>query len=210
MSFEQLCRQVLYSGIRYGMGVLKGPYTEKQTRRSWQKDASGRLMAVPYDAFRPRYEWVPIWDYYPDMSAKYLHQMEGQFERHVMAKHALMMLKQRADFFPDQIDALLEKHPNGNYVRKTFETELRTMGVQQQVTDIERNKFEALSWEGYVSGRDLAACGGTIEIPEDKMDSDVRACVWFDLDGTVIKAYPSKVEPESAELKADVEAALKR
>ena len=29
-------------------------------------------------------------------------------------------------------------------------------------------------------------------------------------DGKVIKAYPSKVEPESAELKADVEAALKR
>jgi len=29
-------------------------------------------------------------------------------------------------------------------------------------------------------------------------------------DGKVIKAYPSKVEPESAEMKADVEAALKR
>ena len=185
VSFVQLCRKVLMSGIQYGMGVMKGPFTETQKRRSWQKDAEGRLVATSYDDVRPRYEWVPIWDYYPDMSAKYLGQMEGQFERHVMSKHALIMLKQRPDFFADQIDIAMAENPNGNYVRKTFETELRTMGVQNQVTDIERNKFEALSWEGHVSGKDLAACG--VEIAPDKLDQDVKASVWF-MGNIIIKA----------------------
>jgi hypothetical protein len=186
VSFTQLCRKVLQSGIKYGMGVLKGPFTEKQTQRKWQKDISGRYMAVPFTAYRPRFDFVPIWDYYPDMSARYLHQMEGQFERHVMSKHHFMMLKQRLDYFPSQIDQIIQTNPNGNYVRKAFETELRTMGIQEQVTDIERNKFEVMSWEGYVSGRDLSLAG--VDVPEAKMDQDLRASVWFDLSGIVIKA----------------------
>jgi hypothetical protein len=186
VSFTELCRKVLYSGIKYGMGVMKGPFIEKQTQRKWQKDKNGRLMAVQYEAYRPRYDFVPIWDYYPDMSARYLHQMEGQFERHVMSKHNFMMLKQRDDFFADQVDAIIEASPNGNYVRKAFETELRTMGVQQQVTDIERNKFEVMSWEGYVSGKDMAMAG--VDVPENKQMEDLRSCVWFDLNGVVIKA----------------------
>lgn len=186
VSFTQLCRKVLQSGIKYGMGVLKGPFTETQKQRKWEKDPSGRYMAVPYQAFRPRFDFVPIWDYYPDMSARYLHQMEGQFERHVMSKHHFMMLKQRPDYFPLQIDQILQTNPNGNYVRKAFETELRTMGVQEQITDIERNKFEVMSWEGYVAGRDLALAG--VDVPEAKQDQDLRASVWFDLNGIVIKA----------------------
>lgn len=184
-SFTQLCRKVLYSGILYGMGVAKGPFTEIQQQRTWQKDVSGRYMAVPVEAFRPRFEYVPIWDYYPDMSAKYLHQMEGQFERHVMSKHQLVMLKQRPDFIASQIDEAMRLNPTGNYKCKTYETELRTMGVQSNVSDTGRNKFEALSWEGYVSGKDLAAAGA--DVPEDKLNEDVRANVWF-MDNIVIKA----------------------
>jgi hypothetical protein len=112
--------------------------------------------------------------------------MEGQFERHVMSKHHFMMLKQRPEYFKGQIDQIIQTSPNGNYVRKAFETELRTMGIQEQVTDIERNKFEVMSWEGYVSGRDLSLAG--VDVPEAKMDQDLRASVWFDLSGIVIKA----------------------
>jgi len=176
-SFTQLCRKVLASGIQYGMGVMKGPFTEEQNQRTWQKDVNGRLMAVPVKAYRPRFDFVPIWDYYPDMSAKYLHQMEGQFERHVMSKHQLIMLKQRPDFLAAQIDEAIRLNPTGNYITKTFELELRTMGVQIQVDSTGQNKFEALSWEGYVSGSDLALAG--VDVPEDSLNQDVRANVWF-------------------------------
>lgn len=182
--FVQLCRHVIFSGIRYGMGVMKGPFTEKQKQRTWQPDVNGRLMAVPVDAYRPRFEFVPIWDYYPDMSARYLKNMEGQFERHVMSKHQLMMLKQRPDFIETQVDEVLRLNPNGNYTRKAWELEVRTMGVQLQVTDVDRNKFEALVWEGYLSGRDLKLAG--LDITEEQENQDLRCNVWFAPGGNVV------------------------
>lgn len=177
VDFAYLCRQVVQSGIRYGLGILKGPFTATQKQRTWQKDVNGRFMAVPMDSFRPRFEFVPIWDYYPDMSARYLKDMEGQFQRVVMSKHHLMMLKQRPDFIASQIDEVLRVNPNGNYTRKAWELEVRAMGVQLQITDVDRNKFEALVWEGYVSGRDLRYAG--VDIPEEKLTEDLKANVWF-------------------------------
>lgn len=184
-SFAQLCRKVLYSGIMYGMGVLKGPFTEKQQQRSWQADETGRLVAVFTDVHRPRFDFVPLWDYYPDMSAKYRHQMEGQFERHVMSKHQLIMLKKRPDFIASQIDEVLRVNSTGNYVRKTYESELSTLGVNNNVGSVGRNKFEILSWEGYSTGMELAAAG--VDVPEDKMHEDLKSSIWF-VGNLVIKA----------------------
>jgi hypothetical protein len=184
LDYVALCRQVLMSGIQYGAGILKGPFIEEQTQRRWQM-AGGRLTAVPYTAYRPRFEFTSLWDYYPDMSAKIFAQMDGQFIRVVMSRHQVVMLKQRPDFLADQIDAFLRKWPQGNYVRRSFETELRSMGVAINVSQAVRNKYEAIVWEGYVHGRDLAACG--VMVADDKLDEDLRANVWM-LDDYVVKA----------------------
>ncbi|PFH12853.1 hypothetical protein [Burkholderia sp. JKS000303] len=196
--YVALCRKVLSSGIRYGCGILKGPFVEEQTQRRWGQDAAGRLVAQPYTAYRPRFEFVPIWDYYPDMSAKALNQMDGQFERVVMSKHQVIMLKQRQDFMASQIDAFLRESPTGNYVRRAFETELRAMGSALNVSQAARNKFEAIVWEGYMSGRDMANMG--VDVPDDKLDEDVRANVWV-MGNRVIRA---QLDPWS-KLKTDGE-----
>lgn len=185
VDYVALCRKVLASGIQYGAGILKGPFVEEQKQRKWVQDGTGRMMAQESVAYRPRFEFVPIWDYYPDMSAKTLAQMEGQFQRIVMSKHQVIMLKQRSDFFADQIDAALKQHPTGNYFRRAFETEVRSDGVQINVSQTGRNKYEAVVWDGYVSGRELADCG--IIIPDDQLDQDLRAQVWI-IGTLVVKA----------------------
>ncbi len=185
VDYVALCRKVLASGIQYGAGILKGPFVEEQKQRTWSQDGTGRMVASESIAYRPRFEFVPIWDYYPDMSAKLLSQMEGQFQRIVMSKHQTIMLKQRQDFFADQIDEFLKTSPTGNYTRRAFETELRADGVQVNVSQSSRNKFEAIMWEGYVSGKELAECG--ISVPDDKIDQDLRAEVWL-MGDYVIKA----------------------
>jgi hypothetical protein len=185
IDYVALCRKVIASGIQYGAGVLKGPFIEEQQQRKWQQDGQGRMQAITYTAYRPRFEFVPIWDYYPDMGAKELSQMDGQFQRVVMSKHQLIMLKQRPDFIPDQIDTFLRQSPAGNYRRRAFETELRSMGVQLNTAMTERNKFEAIIWEGHVSGQELHAAG--IPVTDAQLEQDVRAQVWM-LGDTVIKA----------------------
>lgn len=185
VDYVALCRKVLASGIQYGAGVLKGPFIEEQMQRTWSQDASGRMVASTITTYRPRFEFVPLWDYYPDMSAKTLSQMDGQFQRIVMSKHQISLLKQREDFFPDQIDIAMQRFPTGNYFRRAFETELRANGVQVNVNETGRNKFEAIMWEGYVSGQELADCG--LLVADDQLSQDLRAQVWM-IGDIVIKA----------------------
>lgn len=188
LSYTALARKVLVSGIDYGMGVLKGPFVETVQRRTWLADTGGRLMAVPTTAYRPRFEFVKLWDYYPDMSAKSLDQMEGQFERPVMTKHELIGLKRREDFISDAIDTVLKRLPDGNYRRREFEVDMTQHGDQKNVNAQGRCKYDVVIWDGALSGRLLKQAG--IEIPDDRLEEDLQAHIWM-VDGIVIKAQTS-------------------
>ena len=186
VDYVSLCRKVLMSGIIYGMGVLKGPFIRMQMQRTWVHDpVAGTITPQTTNAFRPQFEFVPIWDYYPDMSAKYLHQMDGQFQRLVMARHQVRELANNDEYFGEVIKKYLAEHPKGNYKRRTYEAEVKAMGVQNNVNDQDGRKYEILVWDGYIPARDLAATGE--DIPEDKMSDQIEAIVWL-LDGEVIKA----------------------
>lgn len=174
--YVSLCRRVLASGIQYGAGVVKGPFVEEQEQRIWEQDAAGRMVAKTRTVYRPRFEFVPIWEYYPDMSAKSLDQMEGQFQRPVMSRHQLSKLRDRPDFIEGQITAAMMQYPQGNYVRRSFETEMRSQGVQANVAEAGRNKYEAWIWDGFLSGQELAECG--LPVPEGDLTADIKAQVW--------------------------------
>ncbi|MFM7013266.1 MAG: hypothetical protein ACKO0Z_28705, partial [Betaproteobacteria bacterium] len=184
VGYVALARKVLMSGIQYGAGILKGPFLEEHPQRYWERDAAGKYIAKTRTVNRPRYEFVPLWDYYPDMSAKSLHQMEGQFQRVVMSRHQVLELKTRPDFIADRVDEALRMYPQGNYMRRAHETELRAAGVQINVNDAQRNKYEAVVWHGHVSGKELAECG--LDVPEDQMEADMLADVWV-IGSVVIK-----------------------
>jgi hypothetical protein len=185
VDYVSLCRKVLMSGIVYGMGVLKGPFVKHVSMRTWERDAMGKIIPKTYTALRPQYEFVPIWDYYPDLSAKYFHQMDGQFQMVVMSRHQIRELADREDFFGDVIKNYLKEHPKGNYRRRTFESEIKAMGVQSNVNDQDGRKYEVLVWDGYISGHDMQAAG--FDVTEDQLHEQVEAIVWV-LDGEVIKA----------------------
>ena len=185
MNYVALCRKVLASGIQYGCGIVKGPFVEQVELRRWTKDAAGNLVPQPYTAYRPRFEFVSLWDYYPDMTAKSLAQMDGQFERMVMSRHQVNQLRRRADFMAGQIDRALRDMPNGNYVRRSHETELRDMGPSSNATSQPNGKYEVIVWDGHVNGAELRAAG--VDVPDKALQEDVRACVWI-LGDHVIKA----------------------
>jgi hypothetical protein len=158
----------------------------KQAQRTWQKDpVSGQFVPVQIIAQRPQFEFVNIFDYYPDMSAKVFGQMDGQFQRHVMSRHQVRQLADRPDFFEDEVKSYLQKNPNGNYKRRTYETELKSMGVSLNIQDQGGRKYELLQWNGYVSAQDLIAAG--VDVPEALLGEEVEADIWF-IDSTVIKA----------------------
>ena len=188
LDFISLNRKVAMSGIQYGLGVLEGPYVKTERKILWSSTKGG---FVPRERTirKPLYEFLPVWDYYPDMSAKTLGSGDGYFIRKILGRAEFRRLADREDFFTAQVKKYLQMNPKGNYVAKSWETDLKTMGVSANVdTSAARQpngKFEVIIWKGPVSGQKLSELG--VEVPEDKLADDIEAEVWI-VDSTVIKA----------------------
>lgn len=188
LDYIALNRAVIKSGILYGIGVLRGPFVREGRQTVWQMDPASGMPAVQVKTvYRPQYEFVPVWDFYPDMAAKTLDAGDGHFLRMVMSRSQLRKLADRPDFFANQIKGYLKQNNLGNYKAQPFETELRAMGVKVNVNEMksESSKYEVLVWHGPLSGQMLKSVG--VDVPEDKMADDIDAEVWM-VDGVVIKA----------------------
>lgn len=186
LDYISLNRKVAQSGIMYGLGVLRGPYVRKEHKTQWQP-AAGGYAPMKRTIFKPQYDFLPVWDFYPDMSAKSL-PGEGYFVRLVMGRSELRKLADRPDFFGDQIKTYLKRNTQGNYKPREFETELKTMGTKSNVNDMKQDpqgKYEILVWNGPISAAKLENLG--VSIPEGSKADDIESEVWM-VEGEIIKA----------------------
>jgi len=185
--YVALVQEVLLSGILYGLGLLKGPYARPVKTTEWSLDQNGQPVAKTRTAYMPHFEFLTIWEFYPDLAAKRLEESDGYFTRRVMARNQVRELADREEFFGDIIKTYLANHEIGNYRPQEFETELRSMGVKMNVneTKIETTKYEIIIWHGKVDGNELTRAG--VEVPPDKRADQIEAEIWM-LDGYVIKA----------------------
>jgi hypothetical protein len=142
---------------------------------------------IKQTVFKPYFEFLPVWDFYPDLSAKTLQGMDGYFVRLVMSRTQVKELGGRPDFFANVIDNYLTRYPVGNYRAQPFEMELRAMGVKVNVNEMksETMKYEIMVWHGSVDGRLLEEVG--VEVPVDKLSDFIDAEIWM-LDANVIGA----------------------
>ena len=184
LDYVALCKRVLMSGVMYGAGVLKGPMARVRTVQSWTLQGN-KVVAQSMPTLQPEFDFVPIWDYYPDMSAKYLHQMDGQFQRVINSRAQLRKLADNSEFMGDAIKEYLKAHQDGNYVEKPFERDIKSMGVHINTPVNDKRKYEILIWDGMLSGHYLKGCG--VSIPESQLADMVGCIVWF-IDGVVIRA----------------------
>lgn len=187
LDYIQLNRQVIKSGIIYGLGVLRGPFVRECKAVVWNTDDPNNPKPTYKTVYKPRFEFLKVWDFYPDMSAKTFTEMDGYFTRQVMSRAQIRALAKRNDFFPEQIKKYLANHQMGNYRPQPFEQELRAMGVKVNVNEMktETSKYEVIVWHGQTSGSFLRMCG--VDVAEDKISDDLDAEIWM-IDGNVIKA----------------------
>lgn len=184
----QLDRKVVQSGIMYGLGALEGPYVREETQCGWvYQGPSGGYQLQTRTIRKPQFDFLSVWDFYPDMSARSL-PGEGYFVRRVMGKSQLRKLADREDFFGKEIKKYIANTPDGDYKPKEFETDLRTMGTKENVNDMKRDpqgKYEIIIWKGPVSGSKLRELGE--DVADDDVADDLESEVWM-VGGNVIKA----------------------
>jgi hypothetical protein len=188
LDYILLNRKVIDSGIKFGLGVLEGPYVRKEQQCGWVLGEGGNFEPHMTTCYKPQFDFTPVWDFYPDMSARVL-PGEGYFIRKVMGRSTLRKLANRPDFFGEEIKKYLRTNQGrGNYQARNFETQLRTMGTKANVSDTPtdpQGKYEIIVWKGPISAGKLMELGVTV--PEKYQADDVDSEIWL-VDGNVIKA----------------------
>ncbi len=186
IDYVTLARRVVFSAVLYGPGILKGPMVVKTEGRTWTKDPyTGRLKASTYEKRQPYFEHIPVWNWYPDLSAKSLEHMDGSFQRHIMTRAQVLALTKRPDFNKDAVERWLANNTTGNFKERHWEVALRSRGDRGNVADLSGRKYELLEYWGRVSGHDLAACG--VSVSQDKLGSEIECNIWM-IGDSIIKA----------------------
>lgn len=189
LDYILLNRKVVDSGIKFGLGVLEGPFVRKVQQCGWMYNTgAGKFEPQMLDCYKPQFDFTPVWDFYPDMTARVL-PGEGYFIRKVMGRSTLRKLADRPDFFGDQVKTYLKNaQGQGNYKPRDFEQQLRTLGAASNVKNMPadpQGKYEVIVWKGPVSANKLMEIG--VDVPDQFKADDVESEIWL-VDGNVIKA----------------------
>ncbi|KYC52205.1 MAG: hypothetical protein AMQ22_00932 [Candidatus Methanofastidiosum methylothiophilum] len=197
MGYRSQLRSVIHSGNLYGTGILKGPMITLTKGKQYQQitDESGTQTwkMITEDKLLPYIEAVPVWDFYPDMSASNIRDARYCIQRHKMTKKQLLDLAKRSDFLGDKIKKYIEDHLEGDWEDKFHNTQLREIGDRSYSPNFNTKtggrKYEVLEYWGYIDAKELEEMGATI--PDNyKGDIEVAANVWV-IGNYVIKAAVS-------------------
>ena len=178
LKYREACKEVIHSGDVFGTGVLKGPLFETRLKKRWVEGADG-VTLVEHEEMKPFFEFVPIWDIYPDMSAMMLEDCEYVIQRHTMLASDLRQLARRGDFDKQKIKDYIAANRNGDMGQtKQHEQELRNInGNKDSVSYTGNKQYEVLEFWGYVDGQDLVDMGVDGIGPEE-IDEEFEANVW--------------------------------
>lgn len=182
--YKKAARAVIHSGHLYGTGILKAPLIERKVRtRFVHRD--GKWQSITESYVVPFVDYVPLWRFFPDMSATELENCRYVYERHVLSKAATLALAERKSFDSAKIREYVLSNPDGSQQRKSFEDELRDVG-ERSITHLTDGQYEILERWGWVDAVQLAHCGVTV--PEDRMHETFFANVWLLPNGEVVRA----------------------
>ncbi len=204
-AYREICRQVIFSGLLYGTGVLKGPLVERRPKERWQavrKTSPGpdgqwveawewELVTTAEESVWPYYESVPIWSFYPDMSADTITDARYVWQEYLFTGAGLNELAATSGFDGTAITQVITQSPEGNATARSYESNLKTLSKDGNGGPDLTGRYRVLERWGYVSGRDLAGMG--VDIPEEEQAVEYNANLWF-LGDKVIKAVISPLK----------------
>lgn len=162
---KSLDRTVLDMCI-FGSGIFKGPMMKLKEYSTWDEEGS----YVPKQKKIADFQYVNLWDAYPDPEARFTHELSYFVQRHKMNRSQLRDLKKRPYFLSDTIESVIKQGPN--YVKEYWENTLEDNEIE-----VTPETFEVLEFWGVVDKQ--IAKDAEIEIPKEYEDYDeVQVNIW--------------------------------
>lgn len=182
--YKETARHVLHSAHLYGTGVLKGPLVERKTRIKFVIE-KGIWVMKTQSYVVPFVDFVPLWRFYPDMSATDIRDCRYVFERHLMTRAALAELAKKKSFDGQKIRDYIEANPNGTRRAAQYENEIRDIGSRSAARTSDDGQYEVIERWGWIEGEKLSAAG--VVVPPERMHETFFSNAWMLPDGTIIK-----------------------
>lgn len=183
--YKDVAIKTVHSGHLYGTGVMKGPLVERKIRTRFVQQGNSWI-AKSETYVVPFVDYVPLWRFYPDMSATDLDQCRYAYERHQMTKADLVDLSQRKSFNKQRIIDYIKSNPQGEVKLRYFDNELRVIGERNSTQGNKAGTYEVLERWGWVDGLSLKDAG--VAVPENRTHETFFSNVWLLPDGQIIKA----------------------
>jgi hypothetical protein len=182
--YKETARHILHSGHLYGTGVLKAPLVERKTRTKFVIER-GKWVMKTESYVVPFVDYVPLWRFYPDMSATKLEDCRYVYELHLMTRAALSSLAKKKSFNADKIKAYILANPKGMQRARNFDAEIRNIGDRSSSQFKDDGQYEILERWGWLDGEQLAGAG--VHVPQERMHETFFSNVWLLPNGDVIK-----------------------
>lgn len=191
--YKEASLKAVHSGHLYGTGVIKGPLVERRVRTKFVLQG-GKWVSRSESYVVPFVEFVPLWRFYPDMSATTIDGCRYVWERHSMTQAALAELAERKSFRAGK--ALITEHikanPHGATTERDVDQQLRSIGDRDASSGASRSGYEVLERWGWLSGEELQGAG--ISVPTDRAHESFFSNVWMLPNGQVIKAVLQPID----------------
>jgi hypothetical protein len=170
-------RSAAFEMVLLGTGILKGPFNYEKILHTWQKNpdtAGPKRIYTPQIKEVPRLEYVSVWDFYPDPSARNIAELGWAVQRYHLNESAMRDLMNRPLFDKEAIEETLEKGPN--YEKRTYEDQLRP----NDLGNTPKERFEVLEYWGSLDRKTVDAMGVDLE---DKYDieweeDEIQVNIW--------------------------------
>lgn len=147
--YKDIIAQMSLSASIYGYGISIGPFTKKSKKAFKTKDEFGNTAFKTKSIDIPYFEYCSVWDFYPDLSAKTLNQMEGAFINKIYSRKEFLDLSKKDNYISENIKEYMRCNPNGNYMPKDFENQIDTISNQKNDT-LNSNKFRVYEYWGTI------------------------------------------------------------
>lgn len=183
--YKKVSVQALHSGHLHGTGIVKGPLVEKKVRTQFVFK-NGKWQPESQTYITPFVDFVPLWRFYPDMSATNIEDCRFAYERHLMTKSAMAALAERRAFNGEKIKSYILSNPDGQVNSLYLDNELKSIGERIASQNAKAGQYEVLERWGWLDGASLSEAG--VDIPEERMHESFFSNVWLLPNGDVIKA----------------------
>ncbi len=117
-SFRDKMYDCIHDVAAFGSGAIFGPFPKKRTRKS--RGAARTQREYLY----PDFEFVSIFDVYPDPGARSVEDCLYVCRRRVVNKAWLSGVRKSGGFFKDRIDYVMQHAPDGNWTPEPWETDM--------------------------------------------------------------------------------------